>query len=80
MPTVQDPTGREWIIEEIGLTTNTARLRPDDPLLALNLSTLRVHSGSESFVVSIGGGWCELSNADLWARLARARELKGRWR
>lgn len=80
MPTVQDPTGREWIIEEIGLTANTAVHRPDDPLLALNLSTLRVHSGTESFVVSIGREWRELSNADLWTRLARARELKGRWR
>jgi len=80
MPTVHDPTGREWVIEEIGLTANTAIRRPDDPMLALTHLTLRVSSGEESFVVSTGREGRALSNADLWARLACARELKERRR
>lgn len=78
MPTVTDPTGREWVIEEIGLASNAVNIQPGGHLPDFTLSTLRVASGDKEFVVSIGRAWRELSNAELWKRLADARARKDR--
>lgn len=65
MPTVTDPSGRQWIVEEIGLAGNAVNLRPGERLPEFTLATLRVTSEDEKFVVSIGRSWRELSNDDL---------------
>lgn len=75
MPTVQDPAGREWLVDETGLGRSDAlHFEPGNQAPAFTLSILRVSSGNESFFVSVRRDWRELSNEALWELLSQARE------
>jgi len=73
MVIVREPNGRRWAVCELGQASNVANGPKGRCESGLSLSTLRVASGVEQFVVSIGRMWRDLSNDDLWRRLARSR-------
>jgi hypothetical protein len=69
--TIKDRAGRVWTIEEIGgggpVSNAGSGSSPEVPL-----STLRVTSGDQRFVVSIPTNWTELSDEEFWQRLEAA--------
>jgi len=73
MVVVREPNGRRWVVWELGQASNVANTLKGTCESAFSLSTLRVESGVERFVVSICRTWLDLPNDDLWRRLARTR-------
>lgn len=74
MRIVTDPTGREWEVVETGSRYAGAfSHKAGDLIPVMTMEWLRCTSQGESFEVAIGIEWRDLSNDDLWARLARAR-------
>src|SRR6185437_6620354 len=73
MVIVREPNGRRWVVCELGQASNVANGPKRRCESTFSLSTLRVESGAERFVVSIGRTWRAQPNDDLWRRLARRR-------